>query len=180
LIAGLAGRRIDAIDADPIRFPETREDVVASRIAVALKERDVTTLVCAAACGSDLLALDAAQREGIATHIVLPYGAATFRRTSVVDRGPTWGAAFDRLIGDAEARDALSILGLDPDDKRVYEKTNDGILDEALALAGNEPARVIALAVWDGEIVGRTDYTADFTTAACTRGIAVQSIPILQ
>ena len=179
MIAGLAGRRIDAVDADPVRFPETREDVVANRIAATLKERDVTTLVCAAACGSDLLALEAAQREGIATRIVLPYEAATFRRSSVVDRGAAWGAVFDRLIGDAQAHDALRILGLDVDDERVYEKTNDGILDEALTLAGSDPARVIALAVWDGEIEGRTDYTANFTAAARTRGITVQSIPIL-
>ncbi len=180
MIASLAGRRIDAVDADPLQFPEAREDVVASRIAATLKERGVTTLVCAAACGSDLLALEAAQREEIATRIVLPYEAAAFRRSSVVDRGATWGVAFDRLIGDAAAHGALRILGLDAGDERVYEKANAGILDEALALAENDPARVVALAVWDGEIAGRTDYTADFIEAARARGIAVQSIPILR
>ena len=180
MIAGLAGRRIDAADAEPLRFPAAREQVVAHRIAAILKERDVTTLVCAAACGSDLLALDAAQREGIATCIVLPYEPAAFRRSSVVDRGASWGAAFDRAIGDAGARGALRILRIDTRDEHVYEKTNDGILDEALALAGNDPAGVVALAVWDGAIAGRTDYTADFTAAARERRIAVQSIPILQ
>jgi len=180
LIASLAGRRIDAADADPMRFPETREDLVAKRIATTLTERGVTMLVCAAACGADLLALEAAQREGIPARIVLPFDAAEFRRSSVVDRGEGWGEAFDHLIGEARARDGVRILGLAADDPHVYEKTNEAILDEALRLAGDDPAGVIALAVWDGKIAGRADYTANFTEAARTRGIAVQSIPILQ
>jgi hypothetical protein len=180
VVASLAGRRIDAVDADPMRFPEAREDLVAARIAATLTERGVTTLVCAAACGSDLLALEAAQREGITSRIVLPYDAAEFRRSSVVDRGEAWGAAFDRLIAEAQARDGVRTLGLTVGDPHVYDKTNDAILDEALTLAGNDPAGVIALAVWDGVIAGRADYTANFTDAARARGIAVQSIPILQ
>ena len=180
MIASLAGRRIDAADADPMRFPETHEDVVAARIAATLVERGVTTLVCAAACGADLLALEAAQREGIASRIVLPFDIAEFRRNSVVDRGEAWGTAFDRLIGEARARDGVRILGLDAHDPHAYDKTNEAILDEALALAGNDPAGVIALAVWDGAIAGRADFTANFTEAARARGIAVQSIPILQ
>jgi hypothetical protein len=180
VIASLAGRRIDAADADPMRFPETREGLVAKRIAATLTERGATTLVCAAACGADLLALEAAQREGIPARIVLPFDAAEFRRSSVVDRGEGWGAAFDRLIDEARARDGVLILGLDAHDPHVYEKTNEAILDEALALAGNDPAGVVALAVWDGAISGRADYTANFTDAARARGIAVQSIPILR
>jgi hypothetical protein len=180
VIASLAGRRIDAADADPMRFPETREDLVANRIAATLKEHDVTTLVCAAACGADLLALEAAQREGIPARIVLPFDVAEFRRSSVVDRGDGWGTAFDRAIGEARARDGVRILGLDARDPHVYEKTNEAILDEALALAGNDPAGVVALAVWDGAIAGRADYTANFTEAARARGITVKSIPILQ
>ena len=179
MVASLAGRRIDAADADPLRFPEVREDVVTGRIAAALSACGASALVCAAACGADLLALEAAQREGIESHIVLPFATAEFRRSSVVDRGDEWGAAFDRLVDAASARGAVQILGLDPHDPHAYEKTNEAILDEALALAGNDPAEVVALAVWDGEIHGRTDYTADFIDAARTRGIAVQSIPIL-
>lgn len=179
MIASLAGRRIDAPDADPERFPEAREDVVAERIAARLTERAVSTLVCAAACGADLLALDAARRIGIAAHVVLPYAAAEFRRSSVTDRGEEWGGAFDRLVGDAQARGGVHDLGLDVRDPRAYEKTNDAILDDALALAGNDPAQVVALTVWDGAIAGRADYTAAFADAARARGIAVESIPIL-
>jgi hypothetical protein len=180
VIASLAGRRIDAPGADPGRFPANRETVVAKRIATTLTQYGATALVCAAACGADLLALEVAERAGIAARIVLPYDAAEFRRSSVTDRGESWGGAFDRLIGEAQARGDLRILGLDTHDPRLYEKTNEAILDEALALAGNDPAGVVALAVWDGAIAGRRDYTADFAQAARARGITVASIPILQ
>lgn len=179
MVASLAGRRIDAADADPLRFPESKEDAVTGRIAAMLTSSGATSLVCAAACGADLLALEAAQREGVEAHIVLPFETAEFRRSSVVDRGAAWGVTFDRLVAAASAHGAVKILGLDPHDPHAYEKTNEAILDEALALAGNDPKGVVALAVWDGEIPGRTDYTADFIDAARTRGIAVQSIPIL-
>jgi hypothetical protein len=180
VIASLAGRRIDAPDADPERFPEELESRVAQRIADALIERRITTLVCAAACGSDLLALDAARRSGIAARVVLPYAIEDFRRSSVTDRGPGWGSEFDRLIGDAQERGEVRILGLDVHDPKAYEETNEAILDEALAIAGGDPDQVVALAVWDGAIPGRVDYTAAFAEAARGRGVRVESIPILR
>jgi hypothetical protein len=182
LIASLAGRRIDAAGADPERFPADLENVVAGRIATTLTGLRVTALVCAAACGADLLALDAAQESGIEAHIVLPYAIDDFRRSSVTDRGADWGEDFDRLVGAAQARGHVHILGLHVRDPDAYEKTNEAILDEALALAGHDAARVVALAVWDGASAGRpgADYTAAFTNAARARGIAVRSIPILE
>jgi hypothetical protein len=179
VVASLAGRRIDAAGAHPARFPAEREAVVAQRIAAALSALRATDLVCAAACGADLLALDAAHHAGIAAHIVLPYEPATFRRRSVADRGEHWGAAFDRQVGDARSHDGVRLLGLDEHDPEAFEKTNAAILDVALALAGDDPAGVVALAVWDGPIAHRTDYTADFVTGARARGIGIESIPIL-
>ena len=182
MIASLAGRRIDAADADPERFPADLENLVAGRIATTLTSLGVTALVCAAACGADLLALDAAHRSGIETYIVLPYAIDDFRHSSVTDRGAAWGEDFDRLVGAAQASGHVRILGMNVRDPHAYEKTNEAILDEALALAGNDAAHVVALAVWDGAIAGRpdADYTAAFTDAARARGIAVRSIPILE
>jgi hypothetical protein len=39
---------------------------------------------------------------------------------------------------------------------------------------------VLAIAVWDGPLTGRTDYTADFVEAARRRGVRVESVPILE
>ena len=181
MIASLAGRRIDAAGADPQRFPRTFEAVVSRRIADALADLHVRALVCAAACGADLLALDAAARSGILARIVLPYPVDEFRRTSVADRGYGWGEAYDRLVGDAQARGDVRVLGLDAHDPAAYDTTNEAILDEALGLAGDDRASVVALAVWDAARAGDApaDHTAAFTAAAHARGIVVRSIPIL-
>ncbi len=180
MIASLAGRRIDAAGAHIEHFPPAREDLVAERIAAALRARRISILVCAAACGADLLALDAARRNGIAARIILPYAIDDFRRSSVADRGAKWTTAFDRIVGEVRAEDGVRHLGLDAHDPKAYSKTNDAILDEGLALAGNDRAGVVALVVWDGAIDGRADYTAAFADAASARGIEVASIPILR
>ena len=179
MIASLAGRRIDAVGAEPARFPAERAPDVEARIVAALREHRATVLVCSAACGSDLLALDAARAGGIRARIVLPYAADAFRRSSVVDRDAAAGAAFDRLTGEAAAHGDLRVLGLPVGDPQAYELTNEAILDEALVLAGRDPLHVVALAVWDGAIAGRTDHTAAFERAARARAIRVESIPIL-
>ena len=181
MIASLAGRRIDAAGAVPVRFPPALKPVVAHRIADTLHDLHVRALVCAAACGADMLALDAAARIGIPARIVLPYAADEFRRTSVADRGPGWGDAFDRLVSEAQARGDLRVLGLDAHDPGAFAATNEAILDEALALAGNDLARVVALAVWDAKTAGSAgdDHTAAFVEAARARGIAVRAIPIV-
>ncbi len=180
MIASLAGRRIDAAGARIERFPPAREGLVAERIATALTARGISILVCAAACGADLLALDAARRNGIAARIILPYAVEDFRRSSVADCGARWTTAFDRIVGEVPAKDRVRNLGLDVHDPKAYSKTNHAILDEGLALAANHRAGVVALVVWDGAIDGRTDYTAAFADAASARGIEVASIPILR
>ena len=179
MIVALAGRRIDAADAARPRFPAASLAVVESRIDAALRAAGVSALVCAAACGADLIALGVARRRGIAAWIVLPFAAAAFRRTSVVDRGDRWGAAFDAAVAAAQAQGRLQLLGLAADDDQAYFATNAAIVERALALGGGDPAETLAIAVWDGPLDERTDYTADFVAAARRRDVPVRSIPIL-
>jgi hypothetical protein len=55
-IVALAGRRIDAQDADPPRFPLEAVSTVRQRLADLLVQERTVALVCSAACGSDLIA----------------------------------------------------------------------------------------------------------------------------
>jgi hypothetical protein len=178
--AGLAGRRVDAADAAQARFPRRLVAAVEERVEAALRDAGCSALVCAAACGADLVALGVAQRCGIDTWVVLPYAVAEFRRSSVVDRGEEWGALFDTAVEQAEELGRLSILGLSVDDDNAYPATNAAILDKAVSLSNGDSASTLAIAVWDGPLSGRTDYTADFVEAARVRGIRVESVPILE
>ena len=91
MIVALAGRRIDKPDADAPRFPLTSVDLVRGRLHHLLSVKKVTTLVCSAACGADLLALAAARDLGIRRRVILPFTRERFRVTSVVDRPGDWG-----------------------------------------------------------------------------------------
>jgi hypothetical protein len=179
-VAALAGRRTDAEGAAEPRFPERCNAAVRGRLADAFRTDEIRTLVCAAACGADLLALSAAAELGIRRRVILPYEPELFRRRSVVDRPGDWGELFDRTIVDVAARGDLHVLGLSPDDPASFERTNAAIVDEAATLA-YETTRTppIVFAVWDGPIAGRTDYTEDFVHAARRRGFVLEPIGIL-
>src|ERR1700681_850264 len=99
----LAGRRIDARSAEDPKFPSERINLVRKEIAGNLLSARAHALVCSAACGADLLALDVAEELNIPTRVVLPFSAERFRETSVIDRpNPDfWGNLFDRVIGKA-------------------------------------------------------------------------------
>ena len=176
MIVALAGRRIDRPNASPEHFPVRSVAAVGERIRSALLADGASALVSAAACGADLTALGVAETLGIRRRIVLPFPAAEFRAGSVVDRPGDWGPLFDRLVSEAEEAGDLEVLGLPKASAHPYERTNAAILDRALALGREAREQVRALVVWDGPLVGRTDYTLDFVEAAEHRGIPVRTI----
>jgi hypothetical protein len=166
-IAVLAGRRIDG-----------RTGAVRDRLADALAAIRATTLVCGAACGADLLALDVAGELGLRRCIVLPFAPAFFRARFVVDRTGDWGPLFDAVISAVTATADLTILDLPPAGTNPFERTNEGILTRALALAAGSGASAEAFAVWDGPIDNRADHTRHFVRTARWLGMRVTSIPI--
>src|SRR6266567_9046655 len=108
-VVALVGRRIDPEPTLTPRFPLDQVDRVSMEIADQLRRSHAVALVCSAACGADLIALEAAQNMGLRTCIILPFSAARFREVSVVDRPhpEIWGSMFDRVICVARARGTL-------------------------------------------------------------------------
>jgi len=184
MIIALAGRRIDAPDATIPRFPLENTAAVRERIYAFLVDRKATALVCSAACGADLLALDAAGVLGIQRRIVLPFEQNRFRATSVTDRPGEWGTLFDRITKEVQAAGNLVILGEEGEDDAIFATTNRVILDEVLTLAHQalhdkreqSANSVLAVLVWDGQSRGEGDLTADFAEEARARGLPVVEI----
>jgi hypothetical protein len=179
MIIALAGRRIDAPGADTLRFPATNVAIVRTRIRDLLLEREAQAIVCAAACGVDLLALEIADELGRRRRIVLPYTRERFRETSVVDRPGDWGERFDVIIDAAEVSGDLIVLGYMEGDETTYLATNRAILDEATMLAEQMHATVGAAVVWDGVARGDDDVTAAFLREAQHRAIPVWQVSTL-
>src|SRR5882757_4467262 len=93
-----AGRRVDAPDAAAVRFPSSNVDLVRQRIRKYFGESKPDFLVTAAACGTDLLALEVAGQLSVQRVVLLPSEPKVFRGASVVDRPGDWGEMFDRLV----------------------------------------------------------------------------------
>jgi len=174
-VVALAGRRIDAADA-AARFPLANVERVRERLRTLLRAQGSAALVCSAACGADLIALDVAGALGLRRRVVLPFAPERFRETSVTDRPGDWGPLFDRIIGEVAATGDVVMLGLDEGDDATYAAANAAILDEAEGLAAGQPSEVVAVIVWEGASRGQGDLTEAFATAARARGHPVREV----
>jgi hypothetical protein len=176
MVIALAGRRVDAPRAETPRFPSAKVATVRARIYTLLREQKVQAIVCSAACGADLLALEVAAELGIRQRIVLPYARDRFRETSVVDRPGDWGDRFDRVANEGEAKGDLVVLGYAEEDDAAYLATNRAILEQATVLAGQLQQVIEAVVVWDGAAHGANDVTAAFVEEAHRRGLTIRQL----
>jgi hypothetical protein len=184
-VIALAGRRIDPDSASTPRFPFDQIDRVRAEIADRLSRLRVIALVCSAACGADLIALEAAQAMGLRTRIILPFSTSSFRRTSVVDRPHPeyWGAIFNRVTQAARDHGDLIVLDHAENDDAAYSAVNAAIVEEARRLGGIKPsaradasASLIAVVVWEGASRGPDDNTKQFAELAFNAGFQVETI----
>jgi hypothetical protein len=182
-VIALAGRRIDAENTQPPRFPYANAEAVRTSLSRTLEEAATSVLIASAACGSDLLALDAASELNIRARVVLPFAPDVFRRNSVVDRTQPayWGALYDQIIAEARERGDLIVLDRDRDDSGAYVAANEAILAEALVAAEKAvpPARLMAVIVWEGRSRGSNDVTDHFRRMAQVRGLCIKEISTL-
>lgn len=184
MIVALAGRRIDAPDAETPRFPQANVSLVRERIRQMLVELGANALVTSAAAGADLLAIEAAASLGLRRLVVLPYGRDQFLEDSVRDRPGDWEWSFNRAYKDARGQGDLRTLRLASTPHEAYLRATHAILDDAQELAAAEPrsgrrrgaGQVTAVVVWDGAPRGPDDLTAHFAEEARRRGIAVCEI----
>ena len=180
-VVALGGRRIDAEPTPTPRFPFDQVDRVGMEIADQLRRTQAVALVCSAACGADLIALETAQQMGLPTRIVLPFSATRFRETSVVDRPHPefWGSMFDRATSAARAHgDLIELDAVEADD--AYSMANGVIIREARKLAGvknqERSLRLIALVVWEGASRGPDDNTNKFVQLAQESGFRIEQV----
>ena len=180
MIIAIAGRRIDDPKAEIARFPIASRASVEQRLKALFVEQRASGIVCAAACGADLIALDVAGSLGLKRHIILPAPLDEFRRTSVVDRPGQWGPLFDRIIDQLSVTQNVTVLENLPEGDQRYEEGNHGILNAAVRLSFAYPeAGLLAAVVWDGRPRGAGDITAHFLAEAQARGISVMEVSTL-
>ncbi len=174
LVAALAGRRIDAEGATTLRFPLAHAPTVKSELRDLMKRERVGLLVCSAACGADLLALDAALELGARCRIVIPYGEGEFYRTSVADRPGEWTALYESVITNVSRKGDLVVLSGSPGDESSYRRANEAIVTQAAAAAA--PGRALAILVWEGRPREGSDATEEFLHLALSAGMLERTV----
>jgi hypothetical protein len=164
MVVVVAGRRIDASDAPAPRFPLASREAVGRRIEADLEVLHASAVVSSAACGADLLAIEAARNLGLRYRIVLPYQEDWFFADSVVDRPGEWAELFQQAIYAARAAGDLVILDRARGSEGAYRAASDRILAEGQHLAADEnptaPSAALAgIIVWEGASRGPDDVT---------------------
>lgn len=177
MIIALAGRRIDAENAKQPAFPLENAPLVRQLMRELFERERPDVLICSAACGADLVALDLARELGIASRIVLPYDVAQFRATSVVDRPGDWGRLFDEIVRDREDRELIN-LELPSGSDETFAATNRAIIEQSQNAAKHAPPAIAVLA-WEGKPREGFDLTYDFAELAHRTGMPVREIPTL-
>lgn len=175
MIIAFAGRRIDGPEDNTVRFPSENVERVKQQLYSYFIDKGVKYLVASAACGGDLLALDAAQSLNVHTRIVLPYDGETFKAKSVIDRPGDWEKAFDKVLNRKDLNDVIN-LGLAEDNAEAFWQVNLRILSEAENLANKIPLPVQVLIAWDGEKKPSNDTTMLFIEEATSRHLQIDYI----
>ncbi len=99
-VLAFVGHMIDAPGAKP-RFPAALEPFVAEALRGRIARLAQPIAYTSAACGADLLFIEAALDAGAEVNIVLPFDREDFVRTSVATGGQSWVPRFDRAMASA-------------------------------------------------------------------------------
>ncbi|HEY5365406.1 MAG TPA: adenylate/guanylate cyclase domain-containing protein, partial [Casimicrobiaceae bacterium] len=100
-VLAFVGHMIDAPGAKEPRFPPVLEPAVSAAIRARLARLTQPIAYTSAACGADLVFIEAALDIGAEVNIVLPFDREDFARTSVATGGEGWVARFDRALARA-------------------------------------------------------------------------------
>ena len=155
-----AGHMLDLPGRQTPRFPPEREKEVRQAIAAQIDALDARIGYCSAACGSDILFLEAMRARGAEVNIVLPYAQADFLSASVAFAGPEWVERFHQAIAAADSVRFVteeSVHG----DSAVFGMMGQVLRGFAFLAGQAIEASVHLLAVWDGQPGDRIGCTAD-------------------
>jgi len=97
------GHMLDEVGRATPRFPAALEATVAKAIAEKLDALEAGFGYCSAACGADLLFIEAMLVRGAEVHVTLPFERADFVATSVAFAGPEWVARFEKALSQASS-----------------------------------------------------------------------------
>ncbi len=145
-----SGHMIDAPDRRSPRFPQTKEGEVRELLERQLAAMNAGIGFASAASGSDILFLEAMLARGGTIHLVLPWPAEEFVKTSVEIAGDgAWVERFHKVLERAASIRILGELYM-PGSATGFEYCNLAMNGLARVFARSLDLEITPLAVWDG------------------------------
>jgi hypothetical protein len=172
-----SGHMVDAPGRNVPRFPGKFADAVSEQIRRTLESLDARIGISSAACGSDLLFIDAMLAREADIQVVLPWRKEEFKQTSVLAGGQEWAQRFDRALEDATSVTYLSQQGA-PSGNLGYVYCNDCMNGMALFRSEKLGSDVRPMAVWDGRRGDGLGGTSSFVDFWASKGHAVEVIDL--
>ena len=161
-VIAFSGHMIDHPSRASPRFPAPIEERVATALRKTIAALGPSIGYAQAACGADILFLEAMQDAGMQTQIVLPFPAADFIKSSVGFAGDGWIERFDRVVAKATRVVLATEEGFLGDDV-LFEHAANLIQGMAYLRAMELSAQPLMLTVLErgaAESVGGTAATA--------------------
>jgi class 3 adenylate cyclase/tetratricopeptide (TPR) repeat protein len=172
-----SGHMIDAPDRRIPRFPPQKEGEIKALLEKQLTAMNAGIGFCSAASGSDILFAEAMLARGGTVHLVLPWPAAEFVKTSVaVEGNNAWVERFDHILARAASIRILGQLYM-PGSATGFEYCNLAMNGLARIFARSLDLEITPLAVWDG-YTGAPGGTGSFVRYWRNHGSQVKVIPI--
>lgn len=150
-IVAFSGHMIDRADRAEPRFPKNLEGALAAKIRAWVDRVKPKFGFSSAACGSDILFLEAMLERGAEISVVLPYNLEEFVRDSVdFIPGSDWRKRFERVLSQSArvltaSNEKLEIGGV------AYEFCNELLLGLAAIHSHQLESELIPLVVWNGQ-----------------------------
>ncbi len=167
----VSGHLVDTPDRLVPRFPADREDHVTREIARILAEWDVGpgwVLLCGGARGADIIAAEQAYLCGASIELLLSLDQDRFEAESVALEEGDWVGRFRSLLSLATVRSSEHELGPLTPGEDPFARTNEWLLAEAAARAGELPFH--AILVWNGRAGDGAGGTAHMAELLRGRG----------
>jgi class 3 adenylate cyclase/tetratricopeptide (TPR) repeat protein len=171
-----SGHMLDAPDRRTPRFPLSKEAEVKELLEKQLAAMNAGIGFASAASGSDILFLEAMIARGGTIHLVLPWPAEEFVKTSVASAGDAWVERFHKVIDRAASIRVLGELYM-PGSATGFEYCNLAVNGLARVFARSLDLEITPLAVWDG-YAGAPGGTGSFVRYWRSHHLPVKVVPI--
>jgi class 3 adenylate cyclase len=160
--------------AEP-RFPIALAEAAAAALRERFERLQPMAVYGSAACGTDILCLEAMGQLGGETHVVLPFPSAEFHRVSVDFAAGGWRERFERVLG-AAASVTITSEHRARGSSATFEYANLVLTGMARLRASGLRTELRGLTIWDGQPAGGAGGAGSLIAIWRGQGIAVEHI----